>query len=348
MADLVSVIVPIYKVEAYLKKCVDSILAQTYPALEVILVDDGSPDGCGAICDEYAGQDARVRVIHQENGGVSKARNAGLDAAEGRYVMFTDSDDWIEPDMVATLIEGITAYGADIVTVNLRSFDASGDLKERVMDMRDDVLEFPQPDYLKLLQLHGTQISIFPFNSLYRRELIEKLALRFLPMQQVHSEDQLFNWCYYAAVRKAVYIDKPLYVYRVGVNTLSRSEMPAEILNRRVTLVCVLEAFLKKHLSAMPPRVFFDSLTWLYFISGCDAVHKSERILAGIGMIAEKKERRRFRKTLWDILCGQAGREYIRQTNMDRHARLYFRAMLVLMLLGKNDRPVRTYLSGEG
>ena len=103
MIDLISVIVPVYNVEPYLRKCVDSILAQSYSNLEVILVDDGSPDGCGAICDEYAAKDARVRVIHKPNGGVSDARNAGLDIMTGDYVAFVDSDDWIDKQHLSSL-----------------------------------------------------------------------------------------------------------------------------------------------------------------------------------------------------------------------------------------------------
>ncbi len=101
---LISVIVPVYKVEEYLSRCVDSILAQTYENLEIILVDDGSPDYCGSICDTYAAMDSRIKVIHKENGGLSSARNAGLDIAKGEYFGFVDSDDWIEPYMYETLL----------------------------------------------------------------------------------------------------------------------------------------------------------------------------------------------------------------------------------------------------
>lgn len=100
----VSIIVPIYNVEDYLARCVDSIIIQTYPALEIILVDDGSPDGCGAVCDKYAAQDERIRVIHKKNGGLSDARNAGLDIASGEFVFFVDSDDWIAPDTIEVLM----------------------------------------------------------------------------------------------------------------------------------------------------------------------------------------------------------------------------------------------------
>ncbi len=105
--DLISVIVPVYNVENYLSKCIDSILAQTYTNLEIILVDDGSPDNCGKICDEYAKKDSRIKVIHQENGGLSAARNAGLDTATGDYIGFVDSDDYIEPDMYNCLHNSI-------------------------------------------------------------------------------------------------------------------------------------------------------------------------------------------------------------------------------------------------
>ena len=90
---LITIVVPIYKVEKYLGRCIDSLVAQTYPNIEIILADDGSPDRCGAICDEYAQKDSRIKVIHQENKGVAAARNAALDIAQGEYIMFVDSDD---------------------------------------------------------------------------------------------------------------------------------------------------------------------------------------------------------------------------------------------------------------
>ena len=111
---LISVIVPVYKVEQYLEKCVDSICNQTYQNLEILLVDDGSPDRCGQICDTLAAQDSRIKVIHKTNGGLSSARNAGLDVMQGEYVGFVDSDDWVEPEMYATLLELIQIHNAKI------------------------------------------------------------------------------------------------------------------------------------------------------------------------------------------------------------------------------------------
>lgn len=110
----ISIIVPVYKVEPYLRKCLDSIAGQTYENLEIILVDDGSPDRCGVICDEYAARDRRIRVIHQENGGLSAARNAALRIVTGEYIGFVDSDDWVEPEMFETMVRGLQETEADI------------------------------------------------------------------------------------------------------------------------------------------------------------------------------------------------------------------------------------------
>ena len=104
---LISIIIPIYNVEKYLPVCLDSILAQTYKNLEIILVDDGSPDGSGTICDEYASRDSRFVVVHQKNGGVSVARNTGLDHATGDYIGIVDPDDWIEPNMYEVMMNNI-------------------------------------------------------------------------------------------------------------------------------------------------------------------------------------------------------------------------------------------------
>ena len=104
-SPLVSVVVPVYQAQDYLNQCVQSVLRQTYPHLEIILVDDGSPDACPALCDAYAAQNERIRVIHKENGGLSSAREAGIQNASGDYIMVVDSDDWIEPDTVASCIE---------------------------------------------------------------------------------------------------------------------------------------------------------------------------------------------------------------------------------------------------
>lgn len=126
MSDLISVIVPIYKVEPYLPRCIDSILAQTYNNLEIFLVDDGSPDNCGRICDEYAAKDARIKVIHKKNGGLSDARNTALDLCTGEYISFIDSDDYVDADFIESLYHAIKTYDARLAVCGITKFNESG------------------------------------------------------------------------------------------------------------------------------------------------------------------------------------------------------------------------------
>lgn len=168
---LISVIVPVYKVEPYLRKCLDSIIGQTYRNLEIILVDDGSPDNCGAICDEYAAQDKRIRVIHQENGGVSAARNTGLAAATGEWIGWVDSDDWIEPDMYRCMLEKAQSCGADIAVCG-RAEVAQGRLIPRCWETealldREAALE---------LLLEDGQMQNYLWDKLWRRELYDGIT----------------------------------------------------------------------------------------------------------------------------------------------------------------------------
>ena len=126
MGELISVIIPIYNVEAYLDECIASVIAQTYSNLEIILVDDGSPDNCPQMCDEWAAKDSRIRVIHKENGGLSDARNAGIDIATGEYIAFVDSDDWIVPEMYEKMLAALKTENAATCAWNMRLENRNG------------------------------------------------------------------------------------------------------------------------------------------------------------------------------------------------------------------------------
>jgi len=180
---LISIIVPIYKVEPYLRKCVDSILAQTYVNIEVILVDDGSPDGCPAICDEYAAKDRRVVALHQRNAGVSVARNAGLDAAKGEYIAFVDSDDWIEPDLYEVLYQVITASGADIA---VSSYCGDGD--RSVKSGAGEYRAFSASEGMRKI-LNGQWELLYVWGRLFSRKVID--TVRFGSSLRL-TEDGLF------------------------------------------------------------------------------------------------------------------------------------------------------------
>lgn len=162
----ISVIVPVYKVENYLKKCVNSILAQTFTDFEVWLVDDGSPDNCGLICDEYARSDSRVRVIHKPNGGLSDARNAALEKLSGRYVFFVDSDDWIANDALETTYEAIMRTGAKVATGNAVSVNEDG----RISSLYEPVQE---ETVLRGKEMLSTLLRPNAWNRLYDSSLFQ-------------------------------------------------------------------------------------------------------------------------------------------------------------------------------
>ena len=168
----ISIIVPVYKVEPYLRKCLDSIINQTYQNLEIILVDDGSPDNCGAICDEYAAQDGRIKVIHKENGGVSSARNAGLDAATGEWIGFVDSDDQVELDMFESLLRGAMVQGADIAICGFLSLLPGGMTGNRFC-CKQTVL-FDTEEALQAL-LQNQDLSLSCCDKLAKRSLWKQL-----------------------------------------------------------------------------------------------------------------------------------------------------------------------------
>lgn len=169
---LVSVIVPIYNVEAYLERCVDSIINQTYKNLEIILVDDGSPDRCGEICDEYASKDSRIVVIHKENGGLSDARNAGIEKAQGEYLSFVDSDDWIEPNMIEVLYKACVDNSTKMAYCGICDVHENLNKKEREVFDFDKILE-PQEVLVRIFESKGASHSAC--DKLYHCDLFKEV-----------------------------------------------------------------------------------------------------------------------------------------------------------------------------
>lgn len=213
---MISVIVPVYKVEKYLEKCVNSIRSQSYSDLEIILVDDGSPDNCGKICDEMALNDQRIRVIHQKNQGLAAARNAGLAIAQGKYVAFVDSDDTIENGTYLLLYNMIEHYDTDIAICGCRKVKESEVLEQvEYSKYENRVL-----DNNKLWELVFGQLNNSSWNKLYKRSLIGDLQF---PQKVVHGEDLLFNIEYLAKCNIGVYNEAPVYNYLSRNNSITRS-----------------------------------------------------------------------------------------------------------------------------
>lgn len=210
MDPIVSVIVPVYNAEKTIRRCVDSVLAQKNSRFELILADDGSQDGSGAICDAYAAADSRVRVIHKPNTGVSATRNQAMDEAKGTYLQFLDSDDWLAPDATRLLVEAAEAHRCDMVIADFyrvvgERFSRKGDIDESAVLTREEyaayMMENPADFYYGVL-----------WNKLFRREIVEKYGLRMDPSVS-WCEDFMFNLEYIRHAKVFCAIQIPLYYY---------------------------------------------------------------------------------------------------------------------------------------
>lgn len=201
----ISVIVPIYNVEPYLRRCVDSLLQQSYADFELILVDDGSPDNCSAICDEYAAADKRVKVIHKTNGGLSDARNAGLQVAQGEYIAFVDSDDWVTPNYLEQMLNTLIQTGAVIcecAALRTEGSDVLPAVENSVSEVFDTVGALEQLIYDGAFHQHV-------WNKLYRRNVIADILF---PKEKT-NEDEFWTYQVFGNAKKVVKIPDVLYFY---------------------------------------------------------------------------------------------------------------------------------------
>jgi glycosyltransferase involved in cell wall biosynthesis len=231
---LVSVIVPVYKVEPYLRKCVDSIIAQTYTNLEIILVDDGSPDDCGKICDEYAERDERVRVVHKENGGLSDARNAALDIMRGEYVAFVDSDDWVLPNYVKDMYENLLKYESDI-SLSGTVYVYENDKKNMVLAINNVDGLYTQKEAVENLFY---QKGIYPsaYSKLYKAELFKNIRY---PKGRL-NEDSAITYKIFCICDKISFSKASNYYYLQRTGSIENSGF----LHRRMDAIDIVDEML--------------------------------------------------------------------------------------------------------
>ena len=270
MNQTISVIVPVYNVAGYLPQCVDSILSQDYGDLEVILIDDGSTDGSGEICDRYAAQDSRVRVIHQKNGGAAAAKNAGLRLATGEYLAFADSDDYLEPGAYGFLMKALLETGADAAQGSFREVYRNRAEEQRIseetLEGYDYLLRFPKDFSCALL-----------WNKLYWRALFDGVFF-----EEGHKiDDEYFTYQGFLQPRKVVRADRIVYNYRKRASSVMSSPESAE----RLVLDCLDSAAKRrlKILDTLPQlREPFDEnyLDVIWYLSGNEG--STERTLQAL------------------------------------------------------------------
>jgi len=218
MNPLISIIVPVYKVEDYLEKCIKSILAQSLTNLELILIDDGSPDKCGEICDSYADKDSRINVVHKRNEGLSAARNTGLDIAKGKYIGFIDSDDWIDSNMYETLLALLVDNNADIAQCEfIKSYN-----EEEIIDNSEkkNFEIFNNVESLVNLYNEKAISTVVIWNKLYKRSLFENIRF---PKGKIHEDEFTTHKLLYKS-KKLVYTDKTFYYYRQNPTSIMNSK----------------------------------------------------------------------------------------------------------------------------
>lgn len=253
--SLISVIVPVYNVENYLERCLDSILGQTFRDLEVILVDDGSEDRSGEICRSYAREDARIRYVRQENGGLGRARNRGIQMAEGEFILFVDSDDYIDRRMAEILLDNLTSSGADVASCGVYNV-----FVRKTTPQYDKIEKFlsPREEAFGLLLL-GDKIPGSACNKLYRSWIFREVQFP----EGVFYEDVGFHTRLMQVIRN-IYVDTtPLYYYVHREDSITTRKFDS----RAMMFITAYEETLKvvrEKASAILPQAEFK-LTWAYF-----------------------------------------------------------------------------------
>ena len=279
--ELISIVVPVYKVEKYIKRCVDSILNQTYRNIEILLIDDESPDNSGAICDKLASTDKRIRVIHQKNTGVSGARNTGIRLARGDYLAFVDSDDWIDKEMISVLYNLMQKYNTPVSACGIEMVSEKGHVAY-FSDNINETIVFNKNQALNEL-LDDIKLRNVCYNKLYKHELFEGVEF---PVGKIF-EDLAIMYRIIEKCEKVVYTGKPLYCYYRSEGSLLRS---IDSITRfdKVTACMERAKYFRKHYPDL-----FRKASWLY-------VKSALVVLANTSSTDNKllKVRRKTRKNL--------------------------------------------------
>lgn len=210
--ELISIIVPIYNAENYLEKCIQSLINQTYKNLEIILINDGSTDNSKKICNEYAKKDQRIKLINQKNSGVSTARNKGMESAQGQYICFVDSDDYISQEFIEKMTNQIITAKADLAICNINNVSSKGIKAQNFLPYKNNIIT--KEDYYKNINNYGG----FLWNKIFKKSLIGNLRLE---KDIYYCEDELFVINYVEKCNKISCVNEPLYFYCIHSNSLS-------------------------------------------------------------------------------------------------------------------------------
>lgn len=321
----VSVIIPVYNVEAYLPKCLDSVTGQSYANLEIICVDDGTPDNSVEIIKKYAEKDKRITLISQKNQGLSGARNTGVKAASGEYTVFLDSDDWLDTQAVKAAVEAAEKENADAVLWGyVREFgEKSAPKKIFDGDRVFNAAETQSEIHRRMAGLSGGELArpenadavVTAWGKLYKTRLIKENGLEFVDTKIIGTEDALFNLQYFGFVKKCVFLDKPFNHYRKDNETSLTRSYKAKLPSQWAALYSMMEQHIKKaelpeaFNAALKNRICL-SMVGLGLNELCNAAGHTERI-----------------KNIKAILCSQMYREAYKSLSLSAfppHWKVFF------------------------
>jgi len=271
MGPKISIIVPVYNVEKYIRKCIDSILKQTFTDYELILVNDGSPDNCGSICDDYAKRDSRIKVIHKKNNGLSSARNAGIDIAKGKYIAFVDSDDFIDKRMYESLYTLAELHSSDVVICDVLEVDEDklSDKENESKTKEFKIQHFTDMEALSQLYVsndsmgRGNERWIYAVNKLYRRYIFDSLRYK---EARIYEDEFIVHEVYFHC-KKVTSIPASFYYYVQRPNSIINSPFSVKRFDRVFALKERADFFKKVGLTKLHEKAFkcyLETLLWNY------------------------------------------------------------------------------------
>ncbi|WP_165767903.1 glycosyltransferase family 2 protein [Virgibacillus indicus] len=265
MAIKISIIVPVYNLEYLLLKCVDSILSQTFTNFELILVNDGSTDNSGEVCDEYAKLDSRVKVIHKENGGVASSRNAGLDAAKGKYIGFVDNDDYINEFMFETLYNNIIAHSSDMAVCDFQKVDEVQCVDTKNADSHYKIQHFNTKEALNQLYTPNYLTFVCPWNKLYKSDLFDEIRYE----NSINDDETVAHKLLYIS-KKVTYIYTTLYYYVQREESQTNSTFHINRLDAVYALKAREVFFREKGESELHQKAlkhYMEKFFWYYYLA---------------------------------------------------------------------------------
>jgi glycosyltransferase involved in cell wall biosynthesis len=268
---LVSIIVPVYKVEKYLDRCMESLLNQTLTDIEIILVEDGSPDGCPGMCDEYESKDSRVKVVHKQNGGLGLARNSGMEHATGEFIGFVDSDDFVETTMYETLYKTSQEYGVDTVYCNCafykddKSIVVREDIKTTMVLKTQDAVDDFLLDMVGPLPSYPSDVKYMMsvWRAIYKREFLWQNKIQFDSERVIVSEDLVFHVNYLSKVNSVALIPSAFYYYCYNGSSLTKTYYDGKY-EKLKHFLTIIKTMLEKRYPENLYRVRHQRLSLLY------------------------------------------------------------------------------------